>query len=155
MLLNCVNIVHRIIQIIGLRGYRHYRPVTTRKSTVTNPTISFNINWATSLDTFSNSKNFCWCVFSFNLTKHILFHEPVFIWLYCAYFFCIVHINISGGRWQNRKNPRMILPPMRIELTTPGLQDQCSAAELWTLWISGRTSISKETRNTSKITCEA
>ncbi|KAF7271139.1 hypothetical protein GWI33_015948 [Rhynchophorus ferrugineus] len=30
----------------------------------------------------------------------------------------------------NIKYSKVVLPPVRIELTTPGLQDQCSATEL-------------------------
>ena len=31
---------------------------------------------------------------------------------------------------KGRKKKKKILPPVRFELTTPGLQDQCSATEL-------------------------
>ena len=33
------------------------------------------------------------------------------------------------GNYSKKKNKKK-LPPVRIELTTPGLQDQCSATEL-------------------------
>ena len=37
---------------------------------------------------------------------------------------------LCTGKVENEKKKRQKMPPVRFELTTPGLRDQCSATEL-------------------------
>ena len=40
---------------------------------------------------------------------------------------------VVNETYVTENNKIMLKPPMRIQLITPGLQDQCSATELWRL----------------------